>query len=84
MSPNVKTAMAKWKPPQKAPSVRALNRACEITQATVEQVSPMDSSNMLYEMPSGLKYRLTLEIAEALDEVYAIARMTHGQGEEAP
>ena len=44
----------------------ALEAAAEITEQTVPQVSTVDSSNMLYMMPAGLKVRLTSEIARAL------------------
>ncbi len=67
MSPNVKAAMCEWVPDPDLP-VWALEKAAEITEQTVPQVNPHDGRNMLYQMPAGLKVRLTLEIARALVE----------------
>ena len=70
MSPNVKAAMREWnmRAAMEGLEVWALERAGEITSATVPQASPGDTRNMLYELPAGLKSRLTFEVAWALQE----------------
>lgn len=67
MSPNTRAAMRDWDASaMNGLPMWALERASDITQATVPQVNPHDTRNMLYALPAGLNVRLTVEIAQAL------------------
>ena len=60
LSPNVKAHLRQWD------MRKEMELAMELTGQTVPQVSVDDSSNMLYQMPAGLKMHLTIDIAKAI------------------
>lgn len=74
MSANVKAAMRAWGEDQGSAFGAAFDgiprwafeQAATITEAIVPQVAAHDTRNMLYQLPAGVKTRLTAEIAHAL------------------